>query len=175
MSLKDPRPSCPLPIATTSTARNLLRIYARLKGELLKDKTGEDTLVAADEAQQAMAHIAALMPFLGVNFDPKALRPIRTRPHFGPLNHGDVRAGVLAQLRTHGGWLTYVEIADAILTQNRVELTGGQRKHFLQKLREGTHALMQAGAVERERELKLGENRGLQRWRLSRTMFRPKG
>ena len=48
-----------------------------------------------------------------------------------------MRAGVLAQLRLRGDWMTYVELVDAILAQHRVTLTPSQRKHFLQKLREG--------------------------------------
>jgi len=166
---------CPLPIPTTQTARGLLRVYARLKGELQKARSNQDVMVSPEQAHQVMEHIVALMPFLGVNFDPKALKALRTQPKIGPLGYGDVRAGVLAQLRANGDWMTYPAMADGIIAQNRLELTVAQRKHFLQKLREATHALLQAGAVERERELKLGETQQLQRWRLSRTLFRPKG
>ena len=49
-----------------------------------------------------MAHIEALMPFLGVNYDPGALKPVRTRVLVGPLDFGDMRAGVLTQLRLRG-------------------------------------------------------------------------
>jgi hypothetical protein len=176
MPTSDRTPSCPLPISPTQTARGLLRIYARLKGELAKAGAGEDVMAQSDEARRVMEHIAGLMPFLGVNFDPIALKPIRTRPHIGPLPFGDVRAGVLAQLRAHGDWMTYVELADAILAQQRVTLTASQRKHFLQKLREGTHVLTKAGAVERETAIDDGHRDGhtQQRLRLSLSMFRPK-
>ena len=166
------RPSCPLPISTTQTARGLLRIYARLKGEQLKHRTGEDVLVQPDEAALLMGHIAALMPFLGVDFAPEALKPLRTRVQIGPLGYGDVRAGLLAQLRAHGGWMAYAEMADGILSQERLTLTLVQRKHFLQKLREATLVLSKAGAVEPEKRVAKGEGLQLQRWRLSRTMFR---
>jgi hypothetical protein len=166
------RPSCPLPISTTQTARGLLRIYARLKGEQLKHSTGEDVLVQSDEATLLMGHIAALMPFLGVDFAPEALKPLRTRVQIGPLGYGDVRAGVLAQLRAHGGWMTYAEMADSIISQERLTLTPAQRKHFLQKLRDATLVLAQAGAVEPEQRVKKGDGQQLQRWRLSQTMFR---
>ena len=176
MSPAVPKTACPLPISTAQTARGLLRIYSRLKGELVKAQTGEDVMVHSDEAQQVMAHIEALMPFLGVNFDPTALKPVRTRVLVGPLDFGDMRAGVPAQLRVRGDWMTYVELVDPILAQHRVTLTPSQRKHFLQKLREGAHFLMKAGAVECETAIDDGHRDGRtpQRWRLSRTMFRPK-
>lgn len=167
-------PANPLGISTTQTARGLLRIYARLKGELTKNTFGEDVMVQPSDALSYMSHIEALMPLLGVNFDARALKPIRTRPHIGPLDYGDLRAGALAQLRATGDWMTYPEIADGILAQNRVELTVSQRKHFKQKLREAMHMLKKAGAVEQELDLKLGQNQQLQRWRLSRTLFRPR-
>lgn len=169
-------PPCPLPISTTQTARGLLRIYSRLKGELVKARTGEDAMVEPVEAQRVMEHIAALMPFLGVDFAPDELKAVRTRVLVGPLDFGDLRSGVLAQLRARGEWMTYAEVADAILTQHRVTLTPSQRKHFLQKLREGMHVLMKAGAVECETSIDDGhrDGRTLQRWRLSRKMFRPR-
>lgn len=164
--------SCPLPISTTQTARGLLRIYARLKGELVKQRSGEDLMMKADEATRVMEHIAALMPFLGVNFDPAALRPVRSRLMIGPLDFGELRANILQQLKSSDDWMSYPELADSILAKHSVELTAGQRKHFLQKLREATHALKRAGAVEREKELAVGDGAELQRWRLSTTLFR---
>jgi len=82
---------CPLLIQSTQTARGLLRIYERLNGELLKHRTQQEVMVAPEQALQVMEHIAALMPFLGVNFDPKALKPLRTQPKIGPLGYGDER------------------------------------------------------------------------------------
>jgi hypothetical protein len=152
-----------------------LRVYARLKGELVKARDGEDVLVDGAAAAGYMAHIEALMPLLGVDFDAKAIKPVRTRPHIGPLGYGDVRSGALAQLRARGDWLTCDELADGILGQERVSLSVAQRRHFKQKLREALHALKAAGAVEPEHELKLGEGQLVQRWRLSRTLFRSRG
>ena len=69
--------------------------------------------------------------------------------------------------------MTYPEMAEAVLAKHDVVLeTPGQRKHFLQKLREATHVLAAQHAVEREKPLVLGETAELQRWRLSKTLFR---
>lgn len=62
MSPKTPKLACPLPISTTQTARGLLRIYSRLKGELVKARTGEDVMVQSDEAQRVMEHNPAWPP-----------------------------------------------------------------------------------------------------------------
>lgn len=161
-------PKAPLPIATKQTARGLIRIYARLKGELAKANDGEEVMVPPDQALAAMEHIAALMPLLGTEFVPSKLRPLRTRPHIGPLGYGDVRSGVLAALRHRGGWMTYNELADAVLRRNRLTLSPEHRRHFLQKLREATHALRKQGLVEPEHNLKLGDHATEQRWRLRR-------
>lgn len=42
-------------------------------------------MVSLDETLPMMEHIAALMPFLGVNFDPSALKPIKTFPKIGSI------------------------------------------------------------------------------------------
>jgi len=175
MSVQKPPPVVsPLPIATVQTARGLLRIYARLRGELAKAKAGEELFLTPDDARVAMSHIEALMPLLGVRFEPSALRPIRTRPKIGPLGYGDVRAGVLAALRAHGGWMSYTELADAVLVKHNATLAGPSYAHFLQKLREATHVLAKQGAVEREATLKFAYSPGGQRLRLSQTLFRPR-
>lgn len=73
-----------------------------------------------------MSHIDALTPFLGVNFDPSALKPLCTQPKIGPLGYGDVRAGVLSQayayachffnfpkpLSTLNAWGDFLDLAD---------------------------------------------------------------
>lgn len=169
----DERPApCPLPIATTQTARALLRLYARLKGELAKARRGKETMVPPDEARALMNHIEALVAFLGIPFEPAKLRPIRTSPHIGPLDYGDLRANILAQLRRRGDWMSYREMAAGIVAEHELMLSAPQYRHFLQKLREATHILAQAGAVEPEKALRPSEGSTPQRWRLSRKLFR---
>jgi len=167
-----PQTSTALSLPTKQAARCLLRLYARLHGELEKAKDGEAVLVQWDEAMRAMGHIAALMPILDVNFEPSLLKPVRTRKRKGPLKHGELRTEILAALRAGGDWMTYPQISTKVLEKRGIVLTVAQRKHFVQKLREAVHALAGKGVVEREHELRLGENTQLQRWRLSRMMFR---
>ena len=163
-----------LPVATLQTARGLLRIHARLRGELAKAKDGQDVFLQPDDARAAMGHIAALMPLLGVRFDPSAMKPIRTLPKIGPLGYGDIRAGILAALRASGSWMTYPELVDAVLAKHRVTLDVPAHAHFLQKLREAVHALAGQGAVEKESALKFGDYASVQRCRLSQRLFRPR-
>lgn len=99
--------STALSLPTTQAARCLLRLYARLRGELEKANDGEAVLVRRDDAMRAMGHIAALMPILEVDFDPSALKPVRTRIRVGPLKHGELRTSILAALRAGADWMTY--------------------------------------------------------------------
>jgi hypothetical protein len=89
------------------------------------------------------------------------------------LGYGDLRAGILAVLRSAGDWLTYDEIAQAVLAKAGRTLTGPQYRHFLQKLREAAHVLKAKGAVERENDITPGDQ-AQQRLRLSRALFRPR-
>jgi hypothetical protein len=164
--------ACPLQVPTTATARSLLRIYVRLWGELEKAAAGDEVMMAPEEAQRAMENIEALMPLLGVNFDRSKLRPVRTLPKNGPLDFGELRSNILAVLRKAGDWLTYPEIADTILRMHSVEMTVAQRSYFVQKVREAIHALVQRGVLEKERSLEPCAQKGLQRVRLSQTLFR---
>lgn len=175
MSAQKPQaPSCPLPISTTQLAQTLIRLHARLRGELAKAEDDEELLVDRETAQAMMAHIEPLLSFLAIDFDPKKLKPIRTRPKISPLSYGDLRVEVLATLRAASDWMTYPAIAEVIITKHTLTLEPKRKKHFLQKLREATHALAQQGAVERESSLKLGQTATLQRWRLSSKLFRPR-
>lgn len=167
-------PECPLPIATTQLARGLLRLHSRLRGELAKRADDEELMVDSETATAVLKHVEALVGFLGVRFEPKDLKAIRTRPKIGPLGFGELRLEVLAVLRAHGDWMTYAAIADAIIAKHGLELEPKRHRHFLQKLREAAHALAVEGALERESNLRLGQTTTLQRWRLSRQMFRPR-
>jgi len=157
-------------LGITQAARTLIRTRQLLRGELLKHQDGEEAFVAADECLQRMAELEAVLKFVDVDFDPRKLKPRRARPKIGPLGYGEVRSGVLEALKRAGDWQTYKQLADSVLLRQGIELAPAQRKHFLQKLREATHALKKAGAVVSERQLALGDHEGEQRWRLS-SMF----
>lgn len=60
MSPAAPKPARPLPISTTQTARGLLRIYSRLKGELVKARTGEDVTDAVDQQEEATLRMRSI-------------------------------------------------------------------------------------------------------------------
>ena len=166
---------CPLPIPTTQVARGLIRIHSRLRGELIKGCTDEAPLVGSSDAQKAMAHIEGVLDFLGVDFVPARIKPVVTRVRIGPLNHGELRAEILAVLRTAADWRTYDEVAQTIVVKRRLTLDQPQHRHFLQKLREATHALVNSGVLERESNLELGGHQPQpQRLRLSTTLFRPR-
>ena len=115
------------------------------------------------------------MPLLGVDFDPDLLKPVRTRVQIGPLDWGDLRSGTLAVLKGHGDWMTYRGIAEALLSRRQKDLDAPTMAKFVQKVREALFFQMRAGAVERERtiDIKLGDHDQRQRFRLSRTLFRP--
>lgn len=167
MSRNASRPQGPLPVPTTQLARTLIRLHARLRGELLKHSQGEPAFVEAERAAQTLAHIEAVIRFLDVPFDPAAIRPLRTRPHTGPLGHGDLRAETLAALRWRDDWMTYTEIAATIIEKRRLRLDDDQYQHFLQKLREATHMLKGQGAVIPEQSRPPGNFPSPQRWRLA--------
>jgi hypothetical protein len=157
----------PFNVATTQASRALIRVHQYLRGEMLKRGGADDVLVSPEVCHRQMAAIETVLGFLGANFDPSALKARRAYPKIGPLNYAQVRAGVLSALKGAGDWRTYNELADHIVALHKLQLTSAQRKHFLQKLREGTHALKRAGAVVCERPARLGENTFEQRWRLS--------
>jgi hypothetical protein len=160
----------PFEVKTVQASRALIRVHQYLRGELLKRSCGEEVLVMPEACHQQMEAIEEVLNFLGVNFDASALKPKRAYPKIGPLGYGQVRAGVLAALKRADDWLTYNQLADEIVSLRQLTLTPEQRTHFLQKLREGTHALKRAGAVVCERPASFGENTFEQRWRLS-SMF----
>lgn len=162
--------SFPFDVGVTQAARTLIRTHQLLRGELLKHQDGEEVFIEPQACLQRMAEIEAVLRFFDVDFDPRKLKPRRARPKIGPLGYGEIRAGVLDALKRAGDWQTYNQVADAVLRRHGIDLTPAQRKHFLQKLREATHALKKAGAVVCERQLALGDNEVEQRWRLS-SMF----
>lgn len=156
----------------TQVARGLLQLHCRLRGELAKAGSGEGQLIPVADAKRYMLHIEALMPLLGVDFDPASLPAIRTRQQIGHLDWGELRTGTLKVLRLNGGWMTYREIMETLLARNRVTLSDHDKTRFLQKVREALFFQMKAGAVEREQVISLGAHDQIQRFRLSPTLFR---
>ena len=59
-----------------------------------------------------MDHIAGIMPLFGVDFDPAAVKTVRTRVREGPLKHGQLRHGTLLALKKNGGFMVYQEVLD---------------------------------------------------------------
>jgi hypothetical protein len=157
---------CPLPVPTRQSARALIRIHCRLRGELEKAKNGMKPLVPRREARAMMKHIEAMLEFLGINFDQSALKPTWTIPKVGHLEHGGMRRGILDVLR-HGEWLTYREIGKAIVAYRRLQFTPKQFHDFLQKLREAMFVMKKRGTLTFRHKLRFGEYRVIQRVRLS--------
>jgi hypothetical protein len=81
MTARKPQPKpCPFQIPTTQMARGLIRMHARLRGELAKINLDEEILVPIEEAQAAMVHIEGVLAFIGVDFVPSLIKPIITHP-----------------------------------------------------------------------------------------------
>lgn len=163
-----------LPISTVQTAQALIRLYARLKGEISKAEAGEPVLVPTTAARQHMRRIAGLMPLLGINFDPDAINATKTRIPDGPLDWGDLRTGTLVVLRARGDWMTYREIAEGLLERRTdpVALDVRTMSKFVQKVRESLFFQVKARVVEKELDIEPGASDRPQRFRLSRTLFR---
>jgi hypothetical protein len=145
----------------------LIRVHSLLRGELLKHQAGQPTFVTPDACQEQMAHLAAVLGFLGIDFDPSKLKPRKAWPKIGPLGHSELRAGVLAVLKQAAGWQSYREIADGVLRMHKVELAPDRHPHFLQKVRDAVLVLKGRGAVVAEKPIAPGDSSALQRWRLS--------
>ncbi len=151
-----------------------MRLYGRLKGELSKAAAGEDVLIPVGDVKLHMSRIIGLMRLLGIDFDPEVVKTVKTRVHVGPLKWGNLRSGTLTVLRHRGEWMTYREIADALLARNRKAKTLdiALMSKFVQKVREALFFQMKAGTVERELEIGVGVSDQHQRFRLSQTLFR---
>jgi hypothetical protein len=155
-----------LPVPTLQTARSLIRLHQRLRGEIAKQKAGETLLVEIKRAKRTMIAIEALMPILGVDFDASLLRVVLNRKRTGPLGHGYLRSGILAALRVRGSAMTYQELADALLAKQHKTLTPDRYRHFLQKTREAVYNLKIRGRVQPELLTGLRDGISRQRWRL---------
>jgi hypothetical protein len=94
-------------IATQQTARDLIRLYARLKGEVQKSTDGEDTFMWANKAKVSMRHISRLMVLMGIDLRgtgaekllaSTSCRDIGCRPSTKCLNCSLMRADVALQI-----------------------------------------------------------------------------
>jgi hypothetical protein len=166
MAASPPR-RCPLPIATRQTARALIRLHCRLRGELLKAERGSEVLVDRKAALTQMAHVEGLLKFLSIRFDQSTLRPLVTVPKVGHLEHGGLRRGILRALKARGTWLTYREITDAIVLDRKLKMTATQHAHFLQAVREAAHALTRDGTLVLKQRIAFGDHRQIQRVNLA--------
>jgi hypothetical protein len=164
----EPRPGWPgsLPVPTLQTARALIRLHQRLRGEVAKHKAGERLLVEIKRAKRTMIAIESLMPILGVDFDASLLRVVLNRKRVGPLGHGYMRSGILAALRVSGTAMTYQELADSLLAKHGKTLPVDRYRHFLQKIREAVYALKIRGRLQPELLTGLRDGVSRQRWRL---------
>jgi hypothetical protein len=156
-------------LPTIQAARALIRRYSRYQGELKKAASGERVLVSAAKSKKMLIHLEAILSEMNVKFTPSVLKAIRTRPPNGPLEWGEVRAGILKTLRINGSWLNYSEIADALLADRGIQLheDPDRYRHFLQKVREAVHILAGRGHVEQELFTGLRDGSSRQRWRLA--------
>lgn len=170
MRAQIPHDTFALPIPTTQLAQGLIRLYQRLAGELEKRKTGEAQLLTRDDAQAGMHHIRALLKLLRVDFDPRRIKPRRSRVQIGPLDHGGVRRGILRALKVANRWMTYAEIVDALIVAHDLVLPPDARRHFQQKIREACSILKQGGLIEPELELGPGKEPRRQRWRIAKRL-----
>jgi len=84
-----------------------------------------------------------------------------------------MRSGTLSVLKERGDWMTCREIAEALLARRQKTLDVPTMAKFVQKVREALFFQMKASAVEREATIGLGVHDQTQRFRLSRTLFRP--
>ena len=155
-----------LPVPTLQTARALIRLHQRLRGELAKREAGERFLVDTRRTRRTITAIEALMPLLGIDFDASRLRVVRNRKRVGPFRHGHMRSGILAALRESGASLSYREIADALLIKHRKKLPVDRYRHFLQKIREALYNLKVKGRVQPQLLTGLRDGTSRQRWRL---------
>lgn len=156
----------PLGIPTLSLARGLIRLHMRLRGELEKSRSTEQTYVPISRARRLLQAIDGLMPILGIDFDPTRLRSIRTRRRVGPFEYGGLRHGILTTLRRANRWMSSEEIATSLLASRQVSLARERYRHFLQKLREAVLFLRRRGRLDAESAVGIQDGLTRQRWRI---------
>jgi hypothetical protein len=155
-----------LGMPTLNIARGLIRLHMRLRGEIEKNRSSEQTYVPVSKARRLMQAIDELMPILGIDFDPTRLRSIRTRRSVGPFEYGGLRHGILTTLRRANRWMSYEEIATSLLASRQVSLARERYRHFLQKLREAVLFLRRRGRLDAESALGIQDGLTRQRWRI---------
>ena len=156
-----------LGLATTQATRFLIRLYCRLLGEIKKLDDGKTAVYSRKHAEHKLQTVRLMLELLGADTDLGLLRPVQHWPKDGPLERSDIRRGILRTLRRANDWLTYQELAGAILLHHAVTgLTDAQRKKFVQRVREAMHVLAARGHVECERSYDSMAPGETQRWRL---------
>ncbi len=78
-----------------------------------------------------MDHITDFMPLLNVRFVPSAIKPVRTRLQVTPMDYSDLKGGILSALKRTRAWMTYAEVADAVLATHKLTLDPPRYRHFL--------------------------------------------
>jgi hypothetical protein len=156
----------PLGMPTLGLARGLIRLHMRLRGEIDKSRSTEQTYVPISKARRLMRAIEGVMPIFGINFDPSRLRSIRTRRRVGPFEYGGLRHGILTTLRRANRWMSYEEIATTLLNGRQVSLARERYRHFLQKLREAVLFLRRRGRLDAESAVGIRDGLTRQRWRI---------
>src|SRR5258706_16130313 len=72
--------SCPLRRPTLRLSRALIRIHCRLRGKTLKIQRAIQPQIQPEAPHAAMAHIKTVLKFIGVDFDPAAIKAVTVRP-----------------------------------------------------------------------------------------------
>lgn len=172
MNMTPKRPEPLLPKLSVSIIQGLIRIYGRLQGELDKANGGRPVLIEPDQTIELMGHIEGLMPLFGVDFDPAAVKTIRTIVRKSPLKHGQLRHGVLLALKKNGGFMTYKEVMAFIVDKHKLKLSDQEQTTLLLTVKQALFFLMQENDVERESEIGIGTNDQLQRFKLLPSKYR---
>lgn len=179
MSGRKGKSKASLPIPTLQLARNLIYIYARLKGEIAKADDRQEMMIPFVQVKEYMRFIQHLMPLLRVDFDPRAIAPVRSRILSGPLKWGELRIGALKVLKEQGDWMTCRQIAEAVLSLHQIVLPHAQKMKFVSVMNTSLFVQYTAGTLDREFDPKVETAPGAdrrphhQRFRLSRKRFRP--
>jgi hypothetical protein len=150
----------------TMTARSLIRLHMRLRGELHKAKIGERPLLAAHDAKSVIRSIEWLLEFFEVDFDPTVLCPVLTRSRRGPFGHGGLRRNIVITLRRSDRWMTYKEIVQALIAAHELKFSHPDYRRFLQKVREALYVMKVRGRVKPKLSIGLKDGRTRQLWRL---------
>lgn len=120
-------PACPLLRSTQRISRALIRAHCRLRGEVLKAERGLQPRIQPEAAQKALVDIKVVLGFLGVDFDPSALRAVSARsgaPDDHPLGiatYGLARDLLRLHMRLKGELIKHIEGETALVRPAKVQ------------------------------------------------------